>query len=156
MHDARKFKWQWKDLIASLCDEHIELLCHGSLVSTAADPTTVRSRGLVSCRVAFDQNSKDYAMVRMEKNKASAEMRTPEYDDWPKSLDFIFERSDGVQFTLHPQHNGNNILVKVMTTVMLPAPAPKAGMYSTDGPGTFQRGYCWNKYMDAKFKTPAR
>ena len=92
----------------------------------------------------------------MEKNKAAAEHKTPEYDEYPKELDFVLQRSDGVEFTLHPPHRGKNIRVKVLTEDMLPAPSPKAGMYRSDGPGTFQRGYKWNQFMDAKWQTRAR
>ena len=116
--------------------------------------STVRSGGLTECTIGFDPNSKDYAMVKMEQNKADAEGRDPIYnnENWPKVADFIFERTDGVRFTLHPKHNDKMISVKLLLESMTPAPAPAAGMYKTDGPGTFQRGHGWNQLMEVKFK----
>ena len=74
--------------------------------------------------------------------------------DYSKQFDFIFERIDGVSFTLHPKHDAKNkkVPVKVKTGNEEPAPAPTGGIFSTDGPGTFQRGYKWNKSFDVEFR----
>ena len=146
--------------MASLRDEDIEFLCHGSLQSAVADASSdgqassggqsVRSGGLVSCLVGYEPTSKDIKMVTMEKNKAKAEKRAPCYEDWPCHVDFHFRRDDGVVFTLHPSHTGKNVSVKAVTPNMVPAPAPKAGMYNTDGPGTFRRVADCNILMDTR------
>ena len=52
--NSREFEWQWFDLIASLRDEDIERLCHGT-----GSWGSVRSGGLVSCHVSLDPTSVD-------------------------------------------------------------------------------------------------
>ena len=85
-------------------------------------------------------------MAHMEKAKAEAEGRQCELTAYPKTFEFIFERSDGVSFTLHPKHKGKKVSVKVKTRSEEPAPALEGG------PGTFQRGYKWNKSFDVEFR----
>ena len=70
-------------------------------------------------------------MVRMEKAKAEALGRQCELTDFLNQFDFIFERSDGLSFTLHPKHDAKNkkVPVKVKTGNEEPAPAPKGGIF---------------------------
>ena len=137
------FKWNWMDLIAALRNEDIDLLCHGDLVGLSGELTDpVRSGGLLSCRGDFDPNSKDYALEKMLRHKAEAEEKDPP-TEYPRQFDFVFERSDGICFTLHPKHDCRTIPIKLITKDDVPAPAPKRGIGKSDGKGTFRRGYTW-------------
>ena len=73
-HESKTFPWNWRDLVASLRDEDIDLLCHGDLVDPAVRSggpvSTDRSGGLISCRCGFDPYSSDIAMFNMEQTKA--------------------------------------------------------------------------------------
>ena len=143
--ESKLFPWNWRDLVASLRKDDIQRLCHGDLGVRSSG----QSLGLMSCRCGFDPHSKDSAMAYMEKAKAKAEGRQFEElteANYPKQFDFIFERSDGVSFTLHPKHKGKKVSVKVKTGNEEPAPALEGG------PGTFQLCYKWNKSFDVEFR----
>ena len=74
-------------------------------------------------------------MVRMEKAKAEALGRQCELTDFLNQFDFIFERSDGLSFTLHPKHDAKNkkVPVKVKTENEEPVPAPTGGIFQPTG-----------------------
>ena len=78
-------------------------------------------------------------MVRMEKAKAEALGRQCELTDFLNQFDFIFERSDGLSFTLHPKHDAKKktVPVNVKTENEEPAPAPTGDIFQPTGQGHF-------------------
>jgi len=144
-----RFRWCWKELVASFRDCDIDFLCDGVLSGGLAP--LVRSGGLVACFISPKPNSYDMKRHRADAMTSKRDNTARQFGSRLPEWDFVLVRADGSQVRLHPSFTTTKVACFAAEGHHCPVEVPGGDLGGSDGPGCFRRVINEGKICELRF-----